>query len=111
VLKSALLVRYKVEKTIAKIWSFLDVLLIRVCQIEEAKTVRKIGFCLVISYSIRSASVIVILRFRTINTELSKESLSVTGCAGTKGTLLTPVSLTIANSKKYTLLLIGKALI
>jgi hypothetical protein len=67
VLKLARLVGYKVGKAIAKILSFLTTSLIGVECIESAKRLGGIGFQLEISFKIRSTSIVVILRFETID--------------------------------------------
>jgi hypothetical protein len=67
VLKSARLVGYNVGNAIAKILSFPDASSIEVCRIEGARRLGGIGFRLEISFKIRSTSVVVILRFGTID--------------------------------------------
>ena len=66
-LKSARLVGYNVGNAIAKILSFLDASSIGVCRIEGAGRPGGIGFWPEISFKIRSTSVVVILRFETID--------------------------------------------
>jgi hypothetical protein len=66
-LKSARLVGYNVENTMAKILSFPAISSIGVEQIEGAGRLGGIGFQLEISFKIRSTSIVVMLRFKTID--------------------------------------------
>ena len=63
--RSAWLVGYNIGKAIVKICSLLDVLLIGVYRIDRART--PVGRALrpIISYKMRSASIVLMLRFKT----------------------------------------------
>ena len=63
----ALLVRYRVENAIVKIYIFPAILLIDIRQIEEASRPRDIYFGPEISLRIISTLVAIISRFRTID--------------------------------------------